>query len=115
MKISDIFNEIKKGITTVGAFFGLVGKLGSALQQAWKECGPQTITVASQVFYDVLKTAATAEQAAQAGTGGSWMGTVTLSEHTIDAVKQLVADAKVAGSQVATDLKTLEHDFTNPS
>lgn len=113
MNIGDLFNDIKKGITTVGQFFGVAVKLGSAIKQAWSQCGPQTLTTASQVFYDVLKTATLAEQAAQAGTGGSWVGAVQLSEQTISSISQLIADLKNGQAQIVQDFKTLQYDFHN--
>lgn len=115
MNIGDIFNEIKKGITTVGQFFGVAVKLGNAIKTAWTKCGPQTLTVASQVFYDVMKAASQAEQAAQAGAGGSWMGAVTLSEQTISSIKQLITDLHAGEAQVVADFKELQYDFTHPS
>ena len=107
MSIGDIFKEIEKGITTVGAFFGMAVKLGNAIKQAWSQCGPQTLTAASQVFYDVMKAATLAEQTAAAGAGGSWVGAVTLSEQTISSVTQLVADVKKGEAQIVQDFNVV--------
>ena len=113
--ISNFFQDIEKAGMKVGDFIAHALKLGKAVQQMWASCGAQTIVVASQVFYDVVKTATLAEQAAAAGTAGSWVGAVQLSEQTISSVSQLVADFKAGEKQVVTDFQTLKYDFANPT
>ena len=115
ISFADIINDVKKGALTVGDFISHAIRLGVAIKQMWQECGPQTLAVASQVLYDVVKSATLAEQAAQAGTAGSWMGAVTLSQQTIAAVNQLVADFKKGEAQIVQDFKVLKYDFANPT
>ena len=112
--ISSFFTDVEKAGMKIGDFIAHALKLGAAVQQMWATCGHQTIVTASQVFYDVIKTATLAEQAAQAGGGGSWLGAVTLSEQTISSVQQLVADFKAGEKQIVTDFQTLKYDFANP-
>lgn len=113
MNFGSIFGAIGKGFSTVGEAIATILKLGKALQTAVQKCGPQTLTVMSQVFYDVMKSAALAEQAAQAGASGNALGTVTLSQQTISSVQQLWSDFKAAEAQVVADFKELQYDFTS--
>jgi hypothetical protein len=111
--IGGFFKTAESDLAKVGEAISNVFKLANAVKQMWSQCGAQTIVVASQVFYDVIKTATLAEQAAQAGAGGSWAGAVTLSEQTISSVSTLVSDFKNGEAQIVTDFKTLKYDFTN--
>ena len=79
MNISSVFDAIKKAGMSVGDFFVHAVQLGNAIQDMWSKCGKQTLIVASQVFYDAVKSAALAEQAAAAAGGSSWVGAVQLS------------------------------------
>jgi hypothetical protein len=112
--IGSFFSEVEKAGMKIGDFIAHALKLGKAVQQMWSQCGPQTMIVASQVVYDVVKSAMLAEQAAQAAGGGSWLGAVQLSEQTISSVQQLVTDFKAGEKQVVLDFQTLKYDFSVP-
>jgi hypothetical protein len=111
MSIGSIFQDIEKAGMKVGQFFATAIKLGSAIKQMWGQCGAQTLTVASQVFYDVVKTASLATGAATDASANQWSGAVQLSEQTISSVSQLVADAKAGEQQIVADFKALQYDF----
>jgi hypothetical protein len=111
--IKDFFGEVEKAGMKVGDFIAHALKLGAAIKQMWDQCGTQTLTVASQVLYDVVKTATLAEQAAAAASGSSWVGAVQLSQQTLSSVNQLVSDAKAGEKQIVQDFQTLKYDFLN--
>ena len=112
--INGFFKAAENDAMKVGEAIANVFKLGNAVKQMLAQCGPQTVIVATQVFYDVVKTATLAEQAATAAGGGTWMGAVQLSQQTISSVSQLVADFKAGEKQVVVDFQTLKYDFANP-
>lgn len=112
--IKKFFKTVETDLGKVGTAIADVFKLGAAVKQMWGTCGAQTIIVASQVFYDVVKSATLAEQAAAAGAGGSFSGAIQLSEQTVSSVQQLVADFKAAEKQIVLDFQTLKFDFVTP-
>jgi hypothetical protein len=113
--IGSFFTSIEKAGMKIGDFIAHALKLGKAVKDMWSQCGPQTMIVASQVFYDVVKTATLAEQAAAAASAGSWVGAVQLSEQTLSGVNQLVSDFRAGEKQVVDDFKTLKYDFAQPA
>src|SRR6185437_5381027 len=72
--ISNFFENVEKAGMKVGDFLANAIRLGNAIKQMWSQCGTQTITVASQVFYDVMKTATLTTEAAASGQAGAWAG-----------------------------------------
>ena len=112
MTFSAIIDAIKKAGINVGDFFAHAVQLGNAVHDMWAQCGKQTLLVASQVFYDVIKSATLAEQSAQAATTGTWVGAVQLSQQTIASVNQLVTDFKTGEKQIVEDFKILKYEFT---
>lgn len=113
--ISDFFKQIEAAGMKVGDFLSNAVKLGKAVKQMWAQCGPQTLTVASQVFYDVVKTATMASGAAADASSNNWAGAVTLSSQTVSSVNQLVADFKAGEKQIVADFEALKYDFANPA
>lgn len=109
--IKGFFSDIEKAGMKVGDFLMNALKLANAIKQMWSQCGPQTLTVASQVFYDVMKTATLATEDAAAASAQNWAGAVTLSSQTLSSVNQLVADFKAGEKQIVADFDTLKYDF----
>lgn len=103
-----IWTDIEKIGVKIGDFFTSVVKFGGAIQQVWGSLGPATLATASQVFYDVIKTAALAGETAADGSAGNWAGAVTLSTQTLASVNKLVADAKAGEKQVVADFDALK-------
>ncbi len=110
--ISGFFKEVAHLGAKVGEVLTGAAKVATAVKETWSKLGPQTVVVASQVFYDVIKTATLAESASSQAAGGNFVGAVQLSEQTLSSVKQLVADFKTGEQQVVADFKALEYDFT---
>ena len=68
---------------------------------------PGVLAAMLAVFYDVVKTAQTADAAVAAAQAGNIPSTFTLSETTLGLVKNVITDAKAAEQLVVADLKEL--------
>lgn len=80
---------------------------GNKLKAVYQALSGPTLAAASAVFYDVMKTAISAEAVATDVQTGNIGGAFTLSATTLGLVKQVVADVKAGEGQIVTDLKAL--------
>jgi hypothetical protein len=77
------------------------------LQSIYSALSGPTLAAVAAVFYDVVKSVASAELAATAAETGNIPGAVTLSETTLTLVKQVVTDAKAGEKVVLADFEAL--------
>lgn len=103
-----IFNELALDGEKIETFLVNLVNGGKKLQALFTSLSPKTLAAASAVFYDVVKTVASAESAASSAASGNLAGAVTLSETTFSLVQGLVADAKSGEAVIVADFKALE-------
>ena len=77
------------------------------LQAIYSSLSGVTLPAIAAVFYDVVKTVASAESAAASAETGNVAGAITLSETTLTLVKQTITDAKAGEKAVVADFEAL--------
>lgn len=99
--------DIEAAGTKIATFLQNIVNGGKKLQQIYGALSGPVIAASMAVFYDVVKTIAAAESAAQAAEAGNVPTAITLSETTVGLVKQVVQDAIAGEKTVVADFEAL--------
>ena len=80
---------------------------GNKLKAVYAALSGPTLAAVAAVFYDVMKTAVSAETVVQDAEAGNFTGAITLSQTTVTLVKQVAADFKAGEATIVADFKAL--------
>ena len=103
----NLLKEVETAGLKVGSFLKSIVDGGAKLKAIYGALSGPVIAASMAVFYDTVKTIASAEAAAAAAAGGNVPVAITLSETTIGLVKQVVTDAKAGEKTIVTDFEAL--------
>lgn len=104
-----ILSDIEAAGTKIENFLKDVVSGGKKLQSIYSALtSPAVIAASMAVFYDTVKTVASATAAAEAASTGNFAGAVTLSETTIGLVQTVVKDFQAGEKTVVADFDALD-------